>query len=359
MIKKEGWEKKTLGEVLQKTESIDPTRTPEKEFIYIDVSSVDNKTFTIETTTLLQGKNAPSRARKLIRKNDVLFATVRPTLKRIAIIPNELNEQVCSIGYFVLRVKDIIEYKFLYYYLRSERFINNMEKLQKGAGYPAVSDSQIREQIIFFPKSLSTQQQIVSELDTLSSIINKKKQQQEELDKLAQATFYDMFGDPVSNEKGWEVKKLGTIGLLGRGVSKNRPRNAPELLGGVTPLIQTGDIANAGMYLTEYSQTYSQKGLEQSKLWSKNTLCITIAANIGKTSIMTFDACFPDSVVGFTPNSDIVNVIFVYYFFSSIQKELEDNAPQVAQKNINLEILNKNKSDFTTSINTKSIFRKN
>ena len=73
-------------------------------------------------------------------------------------------------------------------------------------------------------------------------------------------------------------------------------------------------------------------------MWKAGTLCITIAANIAQTAIMTFDACFPDSVVGFVPY-DEVNALYIHYWFSFFQKILEDQAPQVAQKNINLKIL--------------------
>ena len=158
-------------------------------------------------------------------------------------------------------------------------------------------------------------------------------------DELAQAIFIDMFGDPVKNEKGWEVKRLSENGKLGRGVSKNRPRNSPELLGGIYPLIQTGDVANSGGIIKIYKATYSEMGLKQSKMWSKGTLCITIAANIAKTGILNFDACFPDSVVGFKADESKSNSVFIQYWMSFLQKILEDNAPESAQKNINLEIL--------------------
>ena len=84
------------------------------------------------------------------------------------------------------------------------------------------------------------------------------------------------------------------------------------MLGGAYPLIQTGDVSNSGLYILNYSSTYSELGLEQSRLWKSGTLCITIAANIAHTSILTFDACFPDSVVGFVPN-DNTNSVFVHY----------------------------------------------
>ena len=96
----------------------------------------------------------------------------------------------------------------------------------------------------------------------------------------------------------------------------------------------------AGMYITKYNSTYSELGLSQSRLWPSGTLCITIAATIGKCSILTFDSCFPDSVVGYIVDSDCTNNEYIFYIFGSLQKILEENAPAVAQKNINLKILN-------------------
>ena len=94
-----------------------------------------------------------------------------------------------------------------------------------------------------------------------------------------------MFGDPVKNEKNLPLEQLSKIGILERGKSQHRPRNAPELLGGPYPLIQTGDVSNSNIYITTYSNTYSELGLKQSKLWEPGTLCITIAANIAQTAI--------------------------------------------------------------------------
>lgn len=169
----DGWEEKTLGEVLQKTETVDPTKSPNKEFIYIDVSSVNKETLAIENTALIKGKDAPSRARKRIKTNDVIFATVRPTLRRIVIIPNEFNEQVCSTGYFVLRTKEHLNNKLVFYFLRTNGFNEQMEKLQKGASYPAVTDGEVRRQIIPYPKSLIEQQTIITKFDALSAETKK------------------------------------------------------------------------------------------------------------------------------------------------------------------------------------------
>ncbi len=125
---------------------------------------------------------------------------------------------------------------------------------------------------------------------------------------------------------------------MDRGHSKHRPRNAPHLYGGIYPFVQTGDIANSTGFIKTFRQTYSEEGLKQSKLWKSGTLCITIAANIAKTAILTFDACFPDSVVGFTQNQK-TNINYIQHWFSFVQRNIEETAPESAQKNINLEIL--------------------
>ena len=179
---------------------------------------------------------------------------------------------------------------------------------------------------------------ICEKLDKLYEIIKLRRQELQLLDELIKARFVEMFGDPVSNSYALPEATLPELGEFGRGVSKHRPRNDPKLLGGKYPLIQTGDVANARLYVTSYSSTYSKLGLEQSKMWDKGTLCITIAANIAKTAILGFDACFPDSVVGFNANEKTSN-IFIHYWFSFFQAILEAQAPESAQKNINLKIL--------------------
>jgi type I restriction enzyme S subunit len=155
---------------------------------------------------------------------------------------------------------------------------------------------------------------------------------------LLPAAYLELFGDPRAVGDRWEYKPLGELGILDRGRSKHRPRNAAHLYGGSYPFIQTGDVARAQGYLRSHTQTYSEAGLLQSRLWPLNTLCVTIAANIAKTAILTYPACFPDSVVGFTPGPR-VTVEFIQGWFGFFQQVLEVTAPEVAQKNINLEIL--------------------
>jgi type I restriction enzyme, S subunit len=184
---------------------------------------------------------------------------------------------------------------------------------------------------------LSTQKYIAQLLGHSESLIEKRSDQIKAISSLTQSLFWEMFGNPVKNEKNWKVFKLSEIGELKRGLSKHGPRNAPELLNGPYPLIQTGDISKSNLYISKYNQTYSELGLKQSKLWPKGTLCITIAANIAQTGILSFDACFPDSVVAFI-SKDVTSNIYMHYWFSFFQKIIEASAPESAQKNINLKI---------------------
>ncbi|MDM0476041.1 restriction endonuclease subunit S [Clostridium perfringens] len=270
----------------------------------------------------------------IIEKGDILVALSGATTGKFGIYDEEiqalLNQRVAKIS-----PKENINNKYLYYYMNKLQNIIYNKAL--GCAQPNISPNEIGEIEIYVPSRLE-QDKISDVLDIAKDLIDKRKKQIEELDLLVKSKFIEMFGNPVSNPKGWEKVALIDLGELARGKSKHRPRNAPELMNGPYPLIQTGDVANAGIYIKEYTQTYSELGLQQSKMWKAGTLCITIAANIAKTTILTFDACFPDSIVAFIPNEK-TNTMFIQFWMSFLQKILEDSAPESAQKNINLKIL--------------------
>ena len=140
-------------------------------------------------------------------------------------------------------------------------------------------------------------------------------------------------------KEGWAKYKLNELGKLNRGKSKHRPRNDISLFGGEYPFIQTGDIKAANFYISEYSQTYNEKGLAQSKLWKKETLCITIAANIAETGILNIDACFPDSVIGFVADKNKSNVKFIKYHFDLLKLHLQSISQGTTQDNLSQEKL--------------------
>ncbi|EPM0510176.1 TPA: restriction endonuclease subunit S [Pseudomonas putida] len=133
--------------------------------------------------------------------------------------------------------------------------------------------------------------------------------------------------------------KLDQLGFVGRGRSKHRPRNDPSLYGGEYPFFQTGDVKGAELYLRNYSSTYNEKGLAQSKLWRPGTLCVTIAANIADTSILSVSGCFPDSVVGFVADPKKSNVFFVKYYLDTLKAAMQSISHGTTQDNLSLEKL--------------------
>ncbi len=138
----------------------------------------------------------------------------------------------------------------------------------------------------------------------------------------------------------WETKRLSDLGTFSRGVSKHRPRNDPRLFeGGGYPLVQTGEIKESNLYITKHTQEYGDFGLRQSRLWEAGTLCITIAANIAETAILSYPMCFPDSVVGFQANKAESSEMFMYYVFDFIRKSIQSAATGSAQDNINIDYL--------------------
>ena len=234
--------------------------------------------------------------------------------------------------------KNLVDSRYAFYYLSSEAFLHQIPRITKKSVNQASFNVAALKELTFPISSMEVQQTVADILDKANELIALRKEQLAKLDELVKARFVELFGDPVYNSKRLPIQRLCKLGSLDRGRSQHRPRNDPKLLNGPYPLIQTGEVASAGLYITKYKNTYSELGLRQSKMWSAGTLCITIAANIAQTAILTFDACFPDSVVGFLPN-DSINAIYMHYWFGFFQKILEKQAPQVAQKNINLKIL--------------------
>jgi len=195
-------------------------------------------------------------------------------------------------------------------------------------------------------KSLEIQAEIVRILDAFTELTAELT-----AELAARKKQYNYYRDQLLNFEGREVewKSLPEMALdFGRGKSRHRPRNDERLYGGDIPFIQTGDIRGASHVITQYSQTYSKLGLAQSKLWPKGTLCITIAANIAETSILGFDACFPDSVIGFVADPKKTSSEYVEYLLQSTKKKLEEKGKEKssAQSNINLETFEKLKLPF-------------
>jgi len=272
-----------------------------------------------------------------LREGDIVFARTGSVGNSCPITEAPRGAVFASYLIRIRPKREVVDSVFLSYFFRTPDYWQQIMGAAVGAVHLGLNATKLKQLRIPLPP-LPEQKRIAAILAKADRLRRLRRYARDLSDTYLQSVFLEMFGDPVANPMGWPIVKLSSIGRLDRGKSENRPRNAPELYGGPYPFVQTGDVANASGYIRAYKQTYSELGLKQSKLWPSGTLCITIAANIAKTAIMTFDACFPDSVVGFVPNEK-TNVEFVQQWFAFIQGTLEETAPESAQKNINLRIL--------------------
>lgn len=212
------WQYEKLGDISSSLliEKAKKRFNPNDVIRYIDISSIDNINQRLIGTTSFKMLDAPSRAQQKVEYGDILISTVRPNLRNIAIVNDDASNLVASSGFCVLRINDAALRRYIFYYVVSNKFTAYLGKLTNGANYPAVKETDVRKAFIPIPPK-STQLSIVSELDKLNELIRIKKEQLKDYDTLAQSIFYEMFGDPVENEKGWEVKKFGDLFKLKSG----------------------------------------------------------------------------------------------------------------------------------------------
>lgn len=289
--------------------------------------------------------------RSILKANDLLIS-IAGSLGKSAIVrecdlPINTNQAIAFVRLFA----DKIDVNYIRNTIESPLINSVLTKQTKVTSIPNLTLEIIKDCPIPLPP-LSEQQRIVERIEELFAKLDEAKERlQEVADSFAvrkAAILHKAFTGELTkqwrlengvSDESWEEKKLGEVGVLERGRSKHRPRNDERLFGGIYPFIQTGDIANADMFIEKHNQTLSDFGMQQSKLFAKNTICITIAANIGKVAILSYDSCFPDSVVGLKTDEK-TDFKYVYYYLSTQQKELESKAPATAQKNINLKVLN-------------------
>ncbi len=242
-----------------------------------------------------------------------------------------------AIGSTLVKINlPMIENHFAYYFLKSKYLEINTNA--KGTGTPHVNPDLLWNYSFPIVPTLE-QKAIVAKIEQLFSELDNAvanlKTAQAKLKIYRQAVLKKAF------EKNHPMKKFGNIANIQRGKSKHRPRDDEKLFGGNYPFIQTGEVRAAnGKIIRNYSKTYSEFGLSQSKLWKAGTLCLTIAANIADTAFLGFDACFPDSVVGIESDENL-DMKFVNYYIQKIKQEIDRDASATAQKNINVAYLEK------------------
>ncbi|MBI5269665.1 MAG: restriction endonuclease subunit S [Burkholderiales bacterium] len=281
----------------------------------------------------------------LMPKGTVLFSSRAP-IGYVAIAANEISTNQ-GFKSFVLPAE--IDPRFAYWQLKHLK--PEAEAIATGTTFKELSGAAAAT-LPFRIAPLPEQTRIADQLDTLLARIQACQDRLEAIPVLLKrfrqavlraATSGELTRDERSRcdwSSDWTPMPLTALGELARGKSKHRPRNDPRLYGGPYPFVQTGDVAQSGGLIIQHRQTYSELGLQQSRLWPAGTLCITIAANIADTALLTYPACFPDSVVGFIANPKKCEALFVKWSIDVVKDDIEALAPATAQKNINLSVLN-------------------
>lgn len=216
----EGWRWVKLGDITEVNKySVNPPKDfPNKKFIYIDISGVENGTGRIKEVKVLLGKDAPSRARRLVHTNDILMSTVRPYLKGFAIVPSEYDNQVCSTGFAVLTPKREILPKFVLFSLFTDILMEQYNRMMLGAHYPALTNEQVNSLKIPLPfkdnkPDLEEQKRIVAKIEELFSKIDRikelRKQAKEEAENLLKAALHQVFSK--ADEWGWRFMSFNQI----------------------------------------------------------------------------------------------------------------------------------------------------
>ena len=339
---KQGWEIKKLGEVATTFEDGDWIESKDQSpegIRLIQTGNVGNGFFKDrdEKARYISEQTFKKLRCTEIFEGDLLVSRLPDPVGRACILPNIDEKMITAVDCTIIRFNQnhIISKWFLYYSI-SDAYQSEIQKQVTGATRQRISRKNLGLVSIPLPP-IPEQHRIVSILDQCFSAIDKAKANTEQNLKNTKELFDSYLQGVFENGKGWEEKRLKDIALVfGRGKSKHRPRNWDGLYGGDYPFIQTGEVRNANKYILEYTQTYNDVGLAQSKLWKKGTICITIAANIAETAILGFDACIPDSIIGLQVDPKKADLDFTYYLLQYFKSELQKLGKGSAQDNINL-----------------------
>ncbi|EOU1122482.1 restriction endonuclease subunit S [Clostridium perfringens] len=203
---------------------------------YLSTGDLDfNKISNIE---LVSYENKPSRANQNVNVGEVIFAKMKDT-KKTLVIDEENKDIIVSTGFYVLKPSEQILSKYLYHYLNSDYFLNQKNKLSKGATQCALNNEGLSN-ITIYMYNLETQKKIVEVLDKAQELIEKRKKQIEELDLLVKSKFIEMFGDPITNPKNWERATLDEVCTF----IKDGPHTSPKYVENGIPFVSVNNIIN-------------------------------------------------------------------------------------------------------------------
>lgn len=249
---------------------VDPRKTPDWEFLYVDISSVDNRLKTVTEPTRIRGADAPSRARQVIRSGDVLVATTRPNLNAVARVGSELDGQVASTGFCVLRPREPLLSEFLFLWVQSPAFVDALTELVQGALYPAVTEKQVRAQFIRL-LSPAIQRQVVGRLSSQLSTLERARAALVTQVEAADAVF-DALLRSTFDGASWPMVKVGSVAIVSGGIQKT-PSRAP--LKNHRPFLTVRNVQRGRLDLTAVERfEVTQTELDRYRLSPEDLLVV-------------------------------------------------------------------------------------
>lgn len=276
-------------------------------FRYVDISSVDRDAKAIVAPATLRVADAPSRARQVLKENDVLVSTVRPNLNAVALVPADLDGAIGSTGFTVLRANpQRVLSRFLFFWVRSPAFVAEMVKKATGASYPAVSDRIILESQMPVP-TLDEQRHISEVLGRVDAVRRNNKAAVHLTDRLLRSAFLEMFGDPATNPERWNVVPLSSLGRITTGNTPSRAE--PRYFGDDIEWIKSDNINTPGHYLTRAAEGLSKLGRAVARTAPAGSTLITCIAGtpecIGNVALSDREVAFNQQINAVTPHPEV------------------------------------------------------
>lgn len=307
----------TIGDYVEPIATWNPATKPTDAFIYVDLGAVDQIEKQITSTASVLGSEAPSRARQMIKKGDILVSTVRPNLNGVAAVTENLDGATASTGFCVLRPRpEKLSSNYLMHWVRSPQFIDLMIKQATGASYPAVSDRIVKGSLIPLPP-LDEQRRIAAILDKADTLRRKRKRTLDLLETLTQSIFQEMFGDPFARESAFRRVAFGAVtSRITYGFTQPMSHHDEGI-----PILTAKNIRLG--YIDFENVAYADRGefdaLTAKSKPSKFDILITKDGAIGRSACVLSDdeICINQSVALVKPRLDLVDPLYLLHYLLS------------------------------------------
>jgi len=254
----------------------------------------DFKSYEInETVDYITDKGLKNSASNLIPKGNLIIPT-RMALGKVAInnVDVAINQDLRAL---IVKDESVVNKRYLFRYMESKA--RYLESEGKGATVKGITLDVLKPLDVFLPP-LNEQKHIAAILDKADSLRRKRQQAIQLADQFLRSVFLDLFGDPVTNPKGWEVKPIGDFSVIVRG-SSPRPKGDPRYYGGAIPRLMVRDVTRDGRYVTPKIDSLTEEGAKKSRPIKAETVVMAVSGNPGLTSILKVDACIHDGFIAF------------------------------------------------------------